>query len=95
MFYNDFQVFFMCFISMLKLFHTDVAKVDRDVAYFAVVAHVYCKGLFPMFHLYFQIYVASLFIWMLHMCRSFTTDSLPRGYPGQYVRASAYAELDG
>ena len=28
-------------------------------------------------------------------CRCFTTDSLPRGYPGQYVRASAYAELDG
>ena len=27
--------------------------------------------------------------------RCFTTDSLPRGYPGQYVRASAYAELDG
>ena len=24
-----------------------------------------------------------------------TTDSLPRGSPGQYVRASAYAELDG
>ena len=28
-------------------------------------------------------------------CRCFTTDSLPRGYPGQYVRASAYAALDG
>ena len=29
------------------------------------------------------------------ICRCFTTDSLPRGYPGQYVRASVYAELDG
>ena len=28
-------------------------------------------------------------------CRCFTTDSLPRGYPGQYVWASAYVELDG
>ena len=28
-------------------------------------------------------------------CWCFTTDSLPRGYPGQFVRASAYAELDG
>ena len=25
--------------------------------------------------------------------RCFTTDSLPRGYPGQFVWASAYAEL--
>ena len=28
-------------------------------------------------------------------CRCFTTDSLLRGYLGQYVWASAYAELDG
>ena len=28
-------------------------------------------------------------------CRCFTTDSLPRGYPGQYVWALAYAELNG
>ena len=27
--------------------------------------------------------------------RCLTTDSLPRGSLGQYVRASAYAELDG
>ena len=27
--------------------------------------------------------------------RCFTTDSLPWGYLGQYVRASAYVELDG
>ena len=31
----------------------------------------------------------------LPICRCLTTDSLPRGYSGQYVRASAYAELDG
>ena len=28
-------------------------------------------------------------------CRCFTIDSLPRGYPGQFVRPSAHAELDG
>jgi hypothetical protein len=28
-------------------------------------------------------------------CQCLTTDSLPRGYPGQYVRASAHAKLDG
>ena len=29
------------------------------------------------------------------ICRCLTTDSLPRGSPGQYVQASPYAELDG
>ena len=38
---------------------------------------------------------APLDIVPLLPCRCLTTDSLPRGYPGQYVRASAYAELDG
>ena len=31
------------------LFYTDVAKVDRDVAYVAMVVHVCCKGLLLMF----------------------------------------------
>jgi hypothetical protein len=52
---------------MLLIFHMDVAKVDSNVAYVAMVVHVCCKLLFPMFHLFFQTYVASLFIWMLHM----------------------------
>ena len=30
-----------------------------------------------------------------HDCRCLTTDSLPWGYPEQYVRALAYAKLDG
>ena len=30
-----------------------VAKVDRDVAYVAMVVHVCCKGLLPIFHLCF------------------------------------------
>jgi hypothetical protein len=35
------------------VFYTDVAKVDRDIAYVAIVVHVCCKLLFPMFHLFF------------------------------------------
>jgi hypothetical protein len=34
------------------VFHVAVAKVDRDVAYVAMVVHVCCKLLFPMFHLF-------------------------------------------
>jgi hypothetical protein len=49
----------MCFIGTLQLFHADVAKVDQDVAYVAMVVHVCCKGLSPMFHL--------CFIWMLQV----------------------------
>jgi hypothetical protein len=39
----------LCFRGMLEAFHLDVAKVDRDVA---VVVHLCCKALFPMFHLF-------------------------------------------
>jgi hypothetical protein len=31
----------------------DVAKVDQDVAYVAMVVYIYCKLLSPMFHLFF------------------------------------------
>jgi hypothetical protein len=46
---------------MLQLFHADVAKVDRDVAYIAMVVHVCCKCMLTMFHLCFRMYVASVF----------------------------------
>jgi hypothetical protein len=35
------------------VFHADIAKVDRDVVYVAMIVHVCCKLLFPMFHLFF------------------------------------------
>jgi hypothetical protein len=38
---------------MLPSFHIDVAKVDWDAAYIAMVVHVCCKVLFLMFHLFF------------------------------------------
>jgi hypothetical protein len=40
----------------------DVAKVDWDVTYVAMVVHVCCKHLFPMFHLFFRL--------MLQVCLS-------------------------
>jgi hypothetical protein len=33
------------FIGMFQVFNMDVAKVDRYVAYVAMVVHVYCKHL--------------------------------------------------
>ena len=44
---------FKVFIGILQLFHADVTKVDRDGPYVAMVVHVCCKLLFPMFHLCF------------------------------------------
>jgi hypothetical protein len=43
------------------MFCIDVAKVDRDVVYVAMVVHLCCKRLSPMFHLFFQAHVASVF----------------------------------
>jgi hypothetical protein len=36
-----------CFRGMLQAFHTDVAKINRDVC-------ICCKSLSPMFHLFFK-----------------------------------------
>jgi hypothetical protein len=43
---------FRYFICMLQVFHVDVAKVDRDVAYVAMVIHVCYKHPFQMFQLF-------------------------------------------
>ena len=58
------------------MFNADVTKVDRDVAYVAMVVHVCCKSLFQMFHRFFQTYVASVFIWMLHMFHKYVASIL-------------------
>jgi len=50
------------FRRMLQVLHLDVSKVDRDVAHDAMVVRVCCKRLFQMFRLFFQTYVASVFI---------------------------------
>jgi hypothetical protein len=46
--------------------HTDVTKIDRDVAYVASVSDKCCERLFKIFHL-FQTYFASVLIWMFYM----------------------------
>jgi hypothetical protein len=56
------------------VFHTDVAKIDRDVAHVAIFVHIYCKRPFQMFHLLFQMYLASVLIWMLHMFHTYVAS---------------------
>jgi hypothetical protein len=73
---------FRCFRGMLQVFHTDFAKVNRDVTYVAIVIHICCKFMFPMFYLFFPdvyckcvyldvAYVSDIcykcFIWMLRI----------------------------
>jgi len=57
----------VCFRGMLQVFHMDVAKLDRDVTYVAMVvlyvACVYSK----CFIYFFRHMFASVFTWMLHM----------------------------
>jgi hypothetical protein len=65
----------MCFICMLQMFHVDVAKLDRDVAYVVMVIHVCCKRLFQMFQL-FQTYVTYVLIWVLHMFHTYVASVL-------------------
>jgi hypothetical protein len=44
---------FRCFRDILQLFQINVAMVDQNVVYVAMVVHVFCKGLFSMFYLCF------------------------------------------
>jgi hypothetical protein len=43
------------------VFHVDVAKVDRDIAYFASVSEECCKSLFKIFHLFSRRMFANVF----------------------------------
>jgi hypothetical protein len=60
-----------CCKRIFQVFHADVVKVDGDVAYAAMIVYVCCKYMFIMFHLFFQTYVASVFILMLHMFHTY------------------------
>jgi len=48
---------------MLQVFHMDVAKVDRDVAYVAIAIHKCCKRLFQIFHLFFRRMLQVFLFW--------------------------------
>jgi hypothetical protein len=50
---------FRCFRLILQVFHLDIAKVDIDVAYVAMVVHACFKRIFLVFYL-FQTYVANV-----------------------------------
>ena len=59
---------------MLQLFQMNVAKVDQNVAYVAIVVYVCCKLLFPMFYMFLDVCckcvyldVAYIFIHMLQV----------------------------
>jgi hypothetical protein len=69
---------FRCFIGMLQVFHMDVAKVDRDVAYVAMVVDVCCKLLLLMFHLFsrhmLQMCLFGCCIYLTRMLQVFYLD---------------------
>jgi hypothetical protein len=54
--------------------HIDVAKVNRDDSYVAMVVDVCCKLLFSMFHMFFrcilQLCLSGYFIFFTHILRS-------------------------
>jgi hypothetical protein len=59
--------------AVFEVFHTDVAKLDRDIAYVAIIVHLCCKCLFPVFYLFFR--------HMLHMFHTYVSSILS----GRYV----------
>jgi hypothetical protein len=62
---------FKCFIGMLQVFYVDIVKVDRDIAYVAMVVHVCCKLLFPMFHLFSNVCCKCVYldvVYVSHTC---------------------------
>jgi hypothetical protein len=70
------SVYCKYFRDMLQVFHTDVAKVDRDVTYVATV-DMYVANSYSQCFIFFLTYVVSVlseyciccksFIWMLGM----------------------------
>jgi hypothetical protein len=47
----------------------DVAKVDRDVAYIAMVIHACCKSLFQMFHLFLRCMLQVFYLDVAYVSR--------------------------
>ena len=60
---------------MFQFFHADVAKVDQDVAYVAMVVHVCYKLMFPMLYLFLDICCKCVYLdvaYVLHIyCKCF------------------------
>jgi hypothetical protein len=57
---NTYFKCFRCFTCMLQVFHMDVAKVNRDVAYVAMIIRVCCKCAYLDVAYVFRAYVVSV-----------------------------------
>jgi hypothetical protein len=56
---------------MLQVFYTDVTKIDQDVTYVSMVVYVCCKRLFPMFHLFLDVFSKCVYLdisYVSHIC---------------------------
>jgi hypothetical protein len=56
---------------MFQVFYIDIAKVDRGVAYVAMVVHLCCKRLFLIFHLFFRSICKCIYLdiaYVLYIC---------------------------
>jgi hypothetical protein len=66
-----FKYYCKYFRVMLHVFHIDVAKVDWDVVYAAMVIHVCYKRLFPMFYLFSDVCCKNVYLdlaYVSHRC---------------------------
>jgi len=61
---------------MLQVVHADVAKVDWDDAFIAMGSTRMLQASVPNVSSVFQTYIASVFIWMLHMFHTYVVSVL-------------------
>jgi hypothetical protein len=59
-----FQVFHIC---ILQVFHMDIAKLDRNVAYVTSVSEACCKRLLKIFICFLDVCLQVFLIWMFYM----------------------------
>jgi hypothetical protein len=70
----------VCFRYFRDMLHTDVAKVDQDVAYVAMVYTRMLQTFVPNVLSVFRMYVTRVFIWMLHMFYTYVASVLSGCY---------------
>jgi hypothetical protein len=65
---------FQMFQRYVTNVYMDVAKIDQDVSYVAMVVHLCCKRLFQMFRQFLQTYVGSVFIRIFYMFHTYVAS---------------------
>ena len=66
---------FKCFKGILQVFHTVViVELDRGVAFVSMVCTCMLQASVSNVSYVFQTYVASVFIWMLHMFHTYVAS---------------------